>query len=313
MAALAGQQRPGTADAGAVERAAVFVLAIAVAVVAAIGGTLRRLHLEQPFGDLERVLDPGIVGVAQPQANEVEVLHADQGRGQHRLAPAVLHFDASAQVLVRARGADAHVVAVDGVLRGEGGHVRSRSRPRSARSSSRPGTGIIPLLVLEEPGGGNQRHDLDAQGEGADAGVFLPSILQADRTVVGEIAYGAADHGLDAAHSRKGVFLHELAGENDRKSHLVELDSGPVGTAVREAVLVPPSVIGLGGDEIGQHPSRIVDLAHGHQGEPRFDAIARPHQVVAARGVARLSPRYAQAGDDRPRKGPVLVHLEDER
>ena len=128
-----------------------------------------------------------------------------------------------------------------------------------------------------------------------------------------EIADGAADHGLDAAHARQRVLLHELAGEHDGKSHLVELDAGPVGAAVGEAVLVPPSVIGLGGDEIGQHPSRIVDLAHGDQRESRFDAIARPHQVVAARTVARLSPRHAQAGDDRARIGPVLVHLEDDR
>ena len=38
MAALAGKQRPGTADAGAVKRPAVVMFAVAVVVVAAIDG-----------------------------------------------------------------------------------------------------------------------------------------------------------------------------------------------------------------------------------------------------------------------------------
>src|SRR5882757_11146169 len=67
MAALAGQQWPGTAYADAVERAAVLVLAIAVAVIAAIGGAQRRLHLEQSLGDLERVLVLGSLASRNPR------------------------------------------------------------------------------------------------------------------------------------------------------------------------------------------------------------------------------------------------------
>ena len=210
-------------------------------------------------------------------------------------------------------GTDPHVVAVDAVL----------CRERSALVVGpvldplvpvvRQRQAIVALRRRQERGGGDQRHDLDAQRERADAGVLFPAVLRADRTVLHEIAHGAANHGLDAAHARERVLLHELAGKNDGESHLVELDAGPERTAVGEAVLVPPPVIGLGGHEIGQHPSRILDLAHGHQREPRFDAIARPHQVVAARAVARLSPRHAQAGDDRARIGPVLVHFQDDR
>ena len=56
MRALAGEQRPGPADAGAVERRAVLVLAIAVAVVAAPARARRQLDLEQRVDDTRRVL-----------------------------------------------------------------------------------------------------------------------------------------------------------------------------------------------------------------------------------------------------------------
>ena len=47
MRALAGQQRPGPADAGAVEGPAILVLAVAVAVVALPARTARQIDLQQ--------------------------------------------------------------------------------------------------------------------------------------------------------------------------------------------------------------------------------------------------------------------------
>ena len=61
MTALAGQQRPGAADAVAVVRTAVRMLAVTVLVIPVIGDASRHLDLEQRLGDLERVLDPTIM------------------------------------------------------------------------------------------------------------------------------------------------------------------------------------------------------------------------------------------------------------
>ena len=81
IAALAGEQRPGAADAGAVEGAPILVLAVAVGVIAVIGDAVRRLDLEDAVGDLQRVLDARVPGVTQAQAGQVDVFHADQADG----------------------------------------------------------------------------------------------------------------------------------------------------------------------------------------------------------------------------------------
>src|SRR5215831_5141011 len=54
----------------------------------------------------------------------------------------------------------------------------------------------------------------------------------------------------------------------------------------------------------------IIDLSHSQKGEACFDAIARPDQMVAANGIGGVSPRHAQAGDDRTWIGAVLMHFQ---
>ena len=54
VTAFAGEKRPRTAPAGAVERPPVSVLAIAVAVVAVPSGPVRRIHFEQCIGNRRR-------------------------------------------------------------------------------------------------------------------------------------------------------------------------------------------------------------------------------------------------------------------
>src|SRR5581483_10268222 len=67
VAALAGEQRPGAADAAAVEGAAVCVLAVAVAFVAAVGDTGRQLCAQLAVDDGEGGSDPRVVRVAQAE------------------------------------------------------------------------------------------------------------------------------------------------------------------------------------------------------------------------------------------------------
>src|SRR5262245_9419601 len=62
--ALAGQQRPGSTDAVSVVGGAVRMLTIAVFIVTMIGNAQRCFDLEQPIGDLRRVLNSAIIGAA---------------------------------------------------------------------------------------------------------------------------------------------------------------------------------------------------------------------------------------------------------
>src|SRR5215813_14949902 len=79
-----------------------------------------------------------------------------------------------------------------------------------------------------------------------------------------------------------------------------------------KAVLVPASILVLNCDQVGQHGAGIIDLSHSQKGEARFDAIARPDQMIAANGIGGVSPRHAQAGDYRTWVGAVLMHFQND-
>src|SRR5215469_7662558 len=78
MPTLACQQRPSSPASGAVIRAAVIVLAIAVAIVAMPHWTTGCLSLEQRVGDAERVEDQRIMSATQTEANELQKLGANE-------------------------------------------------------------------------------------------------------------------------------------------------------------------------------------------------------------------------------------------
>ena len=90
VGAFAGQQRPGTANPGAIERGSVFVLAIAVAVVAIPARTLRQFHCKQGVDGRKRVKDARIVRRAQTEAHQSQSVRTDDVIGLISiLAPAV--------------------------------------------------------------------------------------------------------------------------------------------------------------------------------------------------------------------------------
>ena len=84
MCALAGQQRPGAADAGSVEWPAIGVFAVAVALIAMPRRTARRVDLERRVDDLHGAHDARIVRRAQPEAHERERVEADHQRRRSR-------------------------------------------------------------------------------------------------------------------------------------------------------------------------------------------------------------------------------------
>ena len=77
MRALSGKERPRPADARTVERAAVIVFAIAVAVIAPPAWSGRQLYLEKRIDDRDRVADARIVRRAQPEAHQRERIRTD--------------------------------------------------------------------------------------------------------------------------------------------------------------------------------------------------------------------------------------------
>src|SRR5258705_12543857 len=86
VGALASEERPGAADADAVERWAVGVYAVAVTLIAMPRRTVGRVDLELRVDDLDRAQNAGIVGCAQSEADERERVEADhRGRRPRRL------------------------------------------------------------------------------------------------------------------------------------------------------------------------------------------------------------------------------------
>src|SRR5262249_25324006 len=204
----------------------------------------------------------------------------------------------SAQAPLRGGGPDPHVVAFDAEFRGK----------RSSRDIGPVLDALVPVigereherpfLPLQPFSGGDERDDLDTQGERADAGILFPTILWAGWPVMHQKPRRTRNHRADAAQAAQLIFLHQLGGEDNGKRHLVELDPTPEWAPIRERVLAPASVSVWGGEEVAQHGARTLDRADGQGGEPRLDTIAGPDQMITARGVVGVSPRHAQAGDD---------------
>ena len=80
MRALAGQERPEPADAGAIERRAVGVLAITIIIVAIPIGSGGQFALEQGVDGRDRIEDARIVGGAQAEPHISERIRAHQKR-----------------------------------------------------------------------------------------------------------------------------------------------------------------------------------------------------------------------------------------
>ena len=148
-------------------------------------------------------------------------------------------LDAAAQPAVRGAWADADVVAVDADCSaangppcdvgpvfdalvpavGERQHVvalRRRARNSAAAISATISTASVNGLM---PAFSSQR----------SCGLTGPCVQRDSRP--------RGDHRVDAAHTRERIRLVQLGGEEDRKSHLIELDAGPERPAVRKAVL----------------------------------------------------------------------------
>ena len=137
--------------------------------------------------------------------------------------------------------------------------------------------------------------------------------MWADWPILNEVADSAPDHGIHATQSAQRILFREFSSENDGKADLVELNATPEWATVGEAVLVPASVPVLNGDEVRQHGASVIDLSDPQKRQTRFDTIARPDQMIAANGIAGISPRHAQAGDDRTGIRTVLMHFENDR
>src|SRR5262249_38968851 len=160
---------------------------------------------------------------------------------------------------------------------------------------------------------GNQRDNLDCQGERTDARILFPTVLRTDWSILNEITDSAPYHGIHTTQSIQRVLFRKFSGENDGKANLVKLNATPEWATIGEAVLIPASVRILNGDEIRQHGTSVIDLSDPQKRQTGFDTIARPDQMIAANSIAGISPRHAQAGDDRTGIRSVLMHFENNR
>src|SRR5260221_13909706 len=119
MAPLPGEQRPGPANAMAIEGRAVFGLTITTLVGAAMGGARRRVPLEQPIGEPERILDAPVSRLAQTKPRQIEILHAKKCRRSDTFAVPIAKIDSAAKAAFTCRRCKPHVIAVDATIRRE--------------------------------------------------------------------------------------------------------------------------------------------------------------------------------------------------
>ena len=113
VAPLAGEERPGSAGTGAVERAAVVVLAVTVAVVPAIRDARRQLDRQQLVDQGDGVDDARIERLAEPEPHEREEVERDELLGCDVPPDPVAHVDAAALAVRRRGRAETYVVAGD--------------------------------------------------------------------------------------------------------------------------------------------------------------------------------------------------------
>jgi hypothetical protein len=83
--------------------------------------------------------------------------------------------------------------------------------------------------------------------------------------------------------------------------------------SVEPLILMPVSVLDLGGAQIAQGIARLLLGAQRQQRAGGLDQIARPYEMIAATLVAGISPRNAQARHHRTRIGLVEVTAQHDR
>ena len=312
MRAFAGEQRPGAADAGAVERAAVRLLAVAVGGVAVPERPLRQLDLQRVVDRPHGVDDMRVVRGAQAEAHQRQrigrqhVLAGQKGAVRRPVLDQRLAVAGRGKVGREARG-DTDVVARHA---GDAAQVRVAGKGPlldlfvpAIRRLAQVGGVVAASSGVEQVGGGQQCGDLDGEGEGAVAGILLPAVLRRGGAVHQHETGGAGDHAqipVEAAVAEVAVAVEHL-GEQDRKGDLVHLHAAPVGPSVEPHVLRPAARGGLGLAEVVEDVKRLARVADGEEPAGGLDQVARPDQVIAAEVAVALgeAPGDRQAGDDR--------------
>src|SRR5579859_4581692 len=118
MSAFSGKQRPWTADAGSVEGGAVFMFAVAVAVVTVPAGSLRQFDREERVNGAQRVQNARIIGRAQAKAHQRQRVGADDVIGALAILTRWTVLDGNEPLrgrssVIRLGRGNAHVVALD--------------------------------------------------------------------------------------------------------------------------------------------------------------------------------------------------------
>src|SRR6266436_4019995 len=203
MGALSGKERPQSADAGTVERAAVVVLAIAVAVIAPPAWAGRQLYLEKRIDHRDGVADARIVRRAQSEA------HQREGVGTYD-RPSLVMGLAWGTILDRHKAvgwrggfrrfgrADANIITLDASLPADRrardiGPALDLIVPDIGGLAQVHGCRLLAHLI-GDVGCGEERRDLDSECEGRVAAILLPTVLAGDRTVADDKSRGAKHH-----------------------------------------------------------------------------------------------------------------------
>ena len=179
------------------------------------------------------------------------------------------------------------------------------SRKSAYSSRNRAVTEVA--AVAREAGRADQAGDIGRQRRGRVAGVFLPSLLRRWRAFSIRKCAARSTIGYGSKCPR-GARLVQPPRQHDRKRDFVELDAGPVGSAVDPEILREAAVGSLRAGEVDERAQRGGDVAAGRQAGRAVDHVARPDQMVAAQVFVALdlAPRDAERSDQRARDRSCL-------
>ena len=319
VTALAREQRPGSADAIAVESRAVRVLPIAIVIVTLPARTLRQIVFDRGIENRERIDDERIVRIAQSQPNEMKEFSADhvarrllvlavrdlqnRGIGFGHVVRSVAIGRRDPQEMLRPIGHE-FAAGCDGPF------FQMRRQP--IRIIERELRRVFIVTRARKFRHDHQAGDDRGQRGWRIPGSFFPAFLPRLRAVSHQITRGAQDQRPRIEKIERIRFV-QMPGEQDGRGHFVHLQARPESFAAGPGILRQLAVGILQTSEPDERGTSGRDLTRGQQTDRALHEIARPNQMITAQLIValRLAPRNAERRHHRAAKRLVLMREQD--
>ena len=302
VTSFACEQWPGTPLAPAYKGAAIFPLPISIVVVTAPARAEWSLHLQHGVYHLEGIHNNRIVGSADSMAHEFKktCIHDFFGwKDFLRAGRTVPYGDVSVVRIFLRTGVVSPLRENPQVMPGHAGEQGPFRCDSPALNMTFQEIGVflqvfrcrVIVSFASKACSADQSGNVGRQRGGGIAADLLPALLRSQRAMANEVSSRPQYHGV-RVKVLQGVLASEPPGEQNGKSHFIELDSPPVGRTVNPEVLGETSVLLLGNTQIDQCSQGCGTISGGQHRIRAVDHVPRPYQVVTTLVLIayRLSP-----------------------